>query len=113
MSYNDEAKWAKAADMRNMAALGRVGIETAAQEREKEIPNRLSTLNYELNELQSSLDQLQSRLQPVIAPRPTNALCKKDVAASATGIGQAIFEATERIRFFTERIRTTIGELEI
>ena len=113
MGYNDEAKWAKAASMQNTVGLGQACVGNALAEREKEVPSRLSTLNYELNSLQDALDQLTSRLQPVIAPRPTNPLNKKDAIPSATAVGSAIFEATERIKFFTDRIRGIMGELEI
>lgn len=110
----NEREYAKAAAQQNMSSgLGRACIGNAVAEREKEIPSRLNTLNYELNMLQDTIDQFISRLQPVIAPRPVNPTTKKDGVGASTSIGGAIFEATERLRSFTNRLNGVMSELEI
>lgn len=112
MNQYDERNWAKAASQQVSSGLGQVSGGNLLAEQEKEIPNRLSTLGYELNELQTALDQLRSRLQPVSSPRPEEA-CETVATPSGTSIGGVLMDITERIRAYTNRVRSILIELEI
>lgn len=107
--YSD---WSKAAAMQNTVGLGQASIGNTLAEREKEIPSRLNNINYELGQLEDALNQLRNRLQPITSPRPEEAT-KAPSVPSGTSIGTALSEFSDRIRMYTYRVHSMLGELEI
>lgn len=77
-----------------------------------EAATAMSNLAYQIEQLEKVVDVLASRLQPVLAPKPTVGPAEESHAFSAP-LFQAIGTQTERLKSINSHIEYLVGSLEV